>query len=159
MGELNDGEKNWEWTGATILVDWFVGYLLYPIYTYGNIFDQRVARQQLCKHCPLRNNRTMFIAVARRQSARQWTDEIDITWHVLYVVYAMQQENCVFCAWSVQSAYRRSEFRCQFSSGQLRVNNSGRSKQGNGHGEFVVEEELEIGLWKCNVWLEDFNYV
>jgi hypothetical protein len=34
---------------------------------------------------------------------------------------------CIFCAWSVQIAYKRSEFRCSVSSGQLRVNNSGRS--------------------------------
>jgi hypothetical protein len=24
---------------------------------------------------------------------------------------------------------------------------------------FVVDEELEVGLWRLNVWLEDFIYV
>jgi hypothetical protein len=48
-------------------------------------------------------------------------------------------------------------------SGQLRVTSEyGRStrtsKQGDSHGTFVVEE-LEIGLWRLNMWLEDFIYV
>jgi hypothetical protein len=25
--------------------------------------------------------------------------------------------------------------------------------------KFVLEEELEVGLWRLNVWLEDFIYV
>jgi hypothetical protein len=25
--------------------------------------------------------------------------------------------------------------------------------------EIVVEEELEVGLWRLNMWLEDFIYV
>jgi hypothetical protein len=33
------------------------------------------------------------------------------------------------------------------------------SKQGESHGKFVVEEELEVGLWRLNVWFEDFIYV
>jgi hypothetical protein len=33
------------------------------------------------------------------------------------------------------------------------------SKQGDDHGKFIVEEEIEVGLWKLNVWLEDFIYV
>jgi hypothetical protein len=47
----------------------------------------------------------------------------------------------------------------QVSSGELRVNNSGKStrtsKQGDSLGKFVVEE-LEVCLWGFNVWLEDF---
>jgi hypothetical protein len=27
---------------------------------------------------------------------------------------------------------------------------------GDNHRKFVVEEELEVGLWRLNVWLEDF---
>jgi hypothetical protein len=38
--------------------------------------------------------------------------------------------------------------------------NSGRStrtsKQEDGHGKFVVEKELKVGLWRPNTWLEDF---
>jgi hypothetical protein len=26
---------------------------------------------------------------------------------------------------------------------------------GDSHGKFVVEEELEVGLWRLNVWFED----
>jgi hypothetical protein len=53
----------------------------------------------------------------------------------------------------------QSEFRCQFSSGQLRENNSGRStrisKQGDSHGKFVVEvssilEDVPLGGKKEN---------
>jgi hypothetical protein len=45
------------------------------------------------------------------------------------------------------------------ASGQLWVNNSGRStrtsKQGDSHRKFVIEEEIEFGLWGLNMWLED----
>jgi hypothetical protein len=27
------------------------------------------------------------------------------------------------------------------------------------HGKFVVEDELEVGLWRLNVWFEDFMCV
>jgi hypothetical protein len=27
---------------------------------------------------------------------------------------------------------------------------------GDSHGKFVVEEELEVGLWRLNVWIENF---
>jgi hypothetical protein len=33
------------------------------------------------------------------------------------------------------------------------------AKQEDSHGKFVVEEELEVGLWRLNVRLEDFIYV
>jgi hypothetical protein len=52
---------------------------------YCNGFDQGVARQQLCKHGTLRNNRSCISVnkclklVARQQSARQWTGEVTIT--------------------------------------------------------------------------------
>jgi hypothetical protein len=30
---------------------------------------------------------------------------------------------------------------------------------GDRRGKFVAEEELEVSLWKLNVWWEDFIYV
>jgi hypothetical protein len=30
------------------------------------------------------------------------------------------------------------------------------SKQEDSHGKFEAEEELEVGLWRLNVWIEDF---
>jgi hypothetical protein len=55
-------------------------------------------------------------------------------------------------------------FRGYISKGQNSLkavtSSSGRStqtsKQGDSHGKFVVEEELEVGLWRLNV---DFIYV
>jgi hypothetical protein len=38
----------------------------------------------------------------------------------------------------------------------LRVN---QFSVGDSNGKFVVEEELEVGLWSLNVWWEDFIYV
>jgi hypothetical protein len=30
---------------------------------------------------------------------------------------------------------------------------------GDSHGKFIVEEELEVDLWRRKVWLEDFIHV
>jgi hypothetical protein len=47
---------------------------------YCNGFDECFARKQLCKHGSSRNNRAnVYSSLLRRQSAHQWTDEIDIT--------------------------------------------------------------------------------
>jgi hypothetical protein len=35
---------------------------------------------------------------------------------------------------------------------------AGQFSVGHSHGKFVVEE-LEVGLWRLKVWLEDFIYV
>jgi hypothetical protein len=38
-------------------------------------------------------------------------------------------------------------------------NNTSSSVQfsvGDSHGKFVVEEALEVDLWRLNVWIEDF---
>jgi hypothetical protein len=35
----------------------------------------------------------------------------------------------------------------------------GQFSVGDSHGKFVVEEELEVGLWRLIVWFEDFIYV
>jgi hypothetical protein len=52
----------------------------------------------------------------------------------------------VFSVVFVQNAYKRSEFRCQFGSGQLRVNNAAQAREQASKEKFVVEEELEVGL-------------
>jgi hypothetical protein len=58
---------------------------------------------------------------------------------------SLTKEDCVFrgdraeeLSWR-QSALRVSQF-----------------SVGDSHGKFVVEEELEVSLWKLNVWFEDF---
>jgi hypothetical protein len=51
---------------------------------------------------------------------------------------------------------------CNFDS-DFDKNNNGRStrtsKQEDRHGKLLVEEELEVGLWRLTVWLEVFIYV
>jgi hypothetical protein len=38
---------------------------------------------------------------------------------------------------------------------ECRNGNSVQLSAGDSHGKFVVEEELEVGLWRLSVWLED----
>jgi hypothetical protein len=54
---------------------------------------------------------------------------------------------------SVQSAYKRSEFTRQVSSEQLRA-----SRRRSEVGKLVVED-LQVGLWRLSVWLEDVSTV
>jgi hypothetical protein len=137
---------------------------------YCNGFDQCIVRQRLRKHGPTRNNRTTGVCnpflgnglvntlprrcngiiatvaschvrcvFCRQQPARQWIGEITNTWHVF----------------SVLDPYRgvilkRFGATTQLTEWNWRVEVS--------HGKFVVEDELEVGLWKLNVWFEGFMY-
>jgi hypothetical protein len=89
-----------------------------------------IARQGVGKHVPAeanaRNNRT---SIATQRSCKYASLTI---------------EDGVFrgvCA--EEFSWSQSELQVQFSVG-------------HGRGKFVVEEELEVGLWRLNVWFEDF---
>jgi hypothetical protein len=119
---------------------------------YYNWFDQRVARQQLCKYGPTRNNRwgCVFYVVRATPSAAngQINSQSDsVTCFLCGLHHATVEGLCFLCV-------VRAE----------RVENTGigidftwlPKFQGN---NLVVEEELEVGLWRLNVWLDDFIYV
>jgi hypothetical protein len=103
-------------------------------------FAQIIARQRLGKHVPTRNNRSVFYVVRCYAAASGPVDWLDSD----YVgtptdEHATIAQACFLCVGSVQSGYKRGEFRSwQF---RVRVQLSG----GDSHGKFVVEE-LEVSL-------------
>jgi hypothetical protein len=50
--------------------------LYFNIDPYCNGYEQRVARQQLCKHGPTRNNRGNSVFCARGDVTQQWIETI-----------------------------------------------------------------------------------
>jgi hypothetical protein len=80
---------------------------------YCNRFDQRVARQQLCKHSPTHNNRwgcVLYVRAEQRWNngvmqpvSKQWLGK-----HTSTLVVTSATIETVFSVGSVQSAYKRS---------------------------------------------------
>jgi hypothetical protein len=57
----------------------------------------------------------------------------------------------VFSVWSVPRLYNEIIRITEAVKSQFSVADS--------HGKFVVEEQLEVGLWWLNVWLEDLFFI
>jgi hypothetical protein len=79
---------------------------------YCNAFDQRFARQQLCKHGPPRNNRwgcVFYVVSATPSAANGPRNSQSDTWHVFSVWSASRNNRrAVFSvAWSVPRGYER----------------------------------------------------
>jgi hypothetical protein len=120
--------------------------------SYCNEFDQCVARQQLCKH----GQRAKMKDVSQRANKDAGKESRDL----FSVWSAVCNNRTAFSVVSVQSACKRSEFRWEFSSGQLRVNSSGRStptsKQGESKLKLWVQKSTRGQRVKVHVCYEDF---
>jgi hypothetical protein len=123
---------------------------------YNTVMWIPIARPQLRKHVPARNNRktlTLGHAWNTRRQQQRWPCFPCPHW--CHTAMGGRHMTCFLWCVSISWIYK-----WQNSFMQLRVNNSSRStwtsKQGDSYGKFVVEEELEVGLWRLNVWSEDF---
>jgi hypothetical protein len=127
---------------------------------YCNGFPQSIDRQRLYKHHAIRalNDRTNVIdrcyaAVSAPmtwlggghvicflwvQTVSQWTGEIANTWHV----FSVRGLGRGVILKTFGATTQLTEFDWKFEVS---------------HGKFVVEDKLEVGLWRRNEWFEDFT--
>jgi hypothetical protein len=124
---------------------------LHQLYIYCNRFYQRVARQELCKHGPTCNNEAVF-SMSSAPRPVLLTDKS---------TRSLTRDTC-FLRGMCHATIEGLCFLCVVRAEKIEITKMGIDVtwvpkfQGNSS---VIDEELEVDLWRLNVWLEDFIFV